>query len=399
MKKLALILAVLLALSLTSCSGDSPDTPDTPEDTTNAHETVKVTESTKLSLPEDSSAEELIYLTLEGALSYDELLEYPSAEELITRTLHHAVGYEVTPNMLNFYLSDTPDDEEFPYTVLINAPDRYQTFITVGLSSNGFKHTEPLALYGRYTLGDTVIPLTDGNAVNKSELLLSLAGSIEVNEYTFDYSGISVSDGVISIPMYGSTTCFAKLQVNGDLSYSFLNIEEFSRTAPPEEEHDKLFELFSLNAGQIREKYGEITTDFYAYGGTPVCSLKDYAGVLCFFFDGSLDTPITDDLTPDWIALVSSYPYTFHGIEIGKSIDELSTDLTWKTAEYHVLGSHCLVSELDGYEIRVHLDITGYDLPALDEENATEDEYSEWENNLAKSPCGTVLGIRINKIK
>jgi len=107
MKKLALILAVLFALSLASCSNDVPNTPDTPEDTTNAHEMVEVTESTKLNLPEDSSAEELIFLTLEGALSYDELLEYPSAEELITKTLHHAVGYEVTPNMLNFYLRST----------------------------------------------------------------------------------------------------------------------------------------------------------------------------------------------------------------------------------------------------------------------------------------------------
>ena len=51
----------------------------------------------------------------------------------------------------------------------------------------------------------------------------------------------------------------------------------------PQDEKDNLFELFELNAAQLREKHGEMTTEFYAYGGTPVCSLKNYAGVFASF--------------------------------------------------------------------------------------------------------------------
>ena len=162
-------------------------------------------------------------------------------------------------------------------------------------------------------------------------------------------------------------------------------------------------DLLSLTAKEIRQKYGELTLTYLENGGTPIVAVGTFEGIYLVYHDlMAPDFPnlyVPDDMIANEV--IFNYQYVnnpaFSGEICGLRLetDIAEAEIAWEDAEFHFInGSMFLSSSIGEYLLTAVVGATG-DPRMPSELTATDEDWSVWEEEFAKSPCGKVVQIRL----
>ena len=169
---------------------------------------------------------ELLFRAMNGSIEYADLPDYIAFRNAITSRIADSIGTKVDLSELTVYVSDTPRDERYQYTVLLPKDETCQYMFEFGVVAyeNGagteysLESSGAMELYGSYAKGDEIILTYDGKCINKTEMLRLLIDS----SITASLKGrdIRVEDGNIYISQFAVTTAY-QVTINIDEDYGY----------------------------------------------------------------------------------------------------------------------------------------------------------------------------------
>lgn len=258
MKKLALILVVLFALSLASCSNDvpnTPDTPNTPEITTSTPNTSAEPDETELEettdktieivttppeelpviqrsfMPDNKSLTNLAISVYKNQISFEDFLSDQSAQKFIVKNLSEILDAKLRWSDINVYVESNREPSKGPVNMVLSLNKGYDTIVNFNIFENGaFLYYIPVRLYGRYEK-DSIGILTQPEYlyINISDMEDIVLGMSDIDNLVIRYNAVTVSEeeGKIIVPSVSDTKLYvAVLKIEDDLSYTLETFDE-----------------------------------------------------------------------------------------------------------------------------------------------------------------------------
>ena len=289
MKKLALILAVLLALSLASCSNDAPnapDTPNTPEITTStpdtsANTTEAVTDETAapesfIFTPDSESLSSLALSAYKGQIALEDFLDDQAVQEFILKNLSEMLNTEIHPSDMTVHVTEI--GAMYPMTIILSHEDGYDIMINFSTFEEGnFRYSNRYKLYGRYEkdgLMQTGGP--EYHHINRADVENAVLEAADVDDITVKYGAVSLSETerTITVPMLsGSEPYAALLKIEDDLTYTVQAFEKLDFSAMSAYDFLVTYQAFGL------EPLDLLSTD-YGIPLSPENAITDTFGTL-----------------------------------------------------------------------------------------------------------------------
>lgn len=175
--------------------------------------------------------DELLSRALCGSVEYADLPDYIAFRNAITAEIADSIGTNPDWSELTVYVSDTPRDERYQYTVLLPKDEYCQYLFEFGVMAYkiedetryGFESSGAMELYGSYAKGDEIILTYDGKCINKTEMLRLLIDS----DITASLKGSDtrVENGNIYISQFAVTTAYqVTVNIGEDYGYTLTDL-------------------------------------------------------------------------------------------------------------------------------------------------------------------------------
>ena len=155
-----------------------------------------------------------------------------------------------------------------------------------------------------------------------------------------------------------------------------------------------LFGLLEVTAGEIWQKYGELSFEYSDHGpGAPVYSIAGLPGVMVQFAFDSINGSLGYDMVPRAVMISGEYGSPVFGATVSGDI-MYATDFPWTEAAYSVMDEVLYVSGAVGpYYVTCLVDGSGLNPPA---EEASASEWNTWYLQYLAAPHGKIIGIRLS---
>lgn len=260
MKKLTVILAMLLILSLVSCSSESPGVPETSGITTKAPDTIapdttaepNETESEETTdktieivttppdelpviqrgfMPDNKALTNLAISVYKNQISFEDFLSDPSAQKFIVKNLSEILDAKLRWSDINVYIESNREPSKGPVNMVLSLNKGYDTIVNFNIFENGaFLYYIPVRLYGRYEM-DSIGILTQPEYlyINISDMKDIVLGMSDIDNLVIRYNAVTVSEeeGKIIVPSVSDTKLYvAVLKIEDDLSYTLETFDE-----------------------------------------------------------------------------------------------------------------------------------------------------------------------------